>query len=180
MCTDMEKGFNNFKEVDPFTLEGNVFDMLDKEWMLITAGNKQQYNTMTASWGGFGFLWRRPISIIYVRPQRFTFEFTEQFDTYTLSFFGHNNYRKALGFCGSKSGRNYDKAKETGLIPIETPNGSVSFEQARLVIECRKLYADDIKPDKFVDKLVDAEIYPDKDHHRFYIGEITCCYVNSK
>lgn len=172
----MIKEFSGFQPVDPFKLNENVFDLLDKEWMLITAGDKDRYNTMTASWGSFGFLWRKPISIIFVRPQRHTYQFTEEFDTYTLSFFGHGNYRKELSFCGSKSGRDYDKAKETGLSPMITPTSSIAFEQARLIIECRKLYADDIKPDSFIDKLIDEEIYPTKDHHRFYIGEITGCY----
>ncbi|MDY0201043.1 MAG: flavin reductase [Tenuifilaceae bacterium] len=167
----------HFELIDPFTLKGNVFEMLDKEWMLITAGSKEKFNTMTASWGSFGFLWRKPVSIIYVRPQRYTFEFTEANSTYTLSFFGEGNQRKALAFCGAKSGRDFDKPKEAGLTPVIMPNGGIAFAEARLIVECRKLYADDIKPEMFSDMGLDTEIYPTKDYHRFYIGAIESCYV---
>ena len=170
------KDFKNFNKVDPFALKENVFDMLQDEWMLITAGDIDNFNTMTAAWGSFGILWRKPIAVIYIRPQRFTFEFTENFNTFSLSFFGHNNYREALSFCGIKSGRDYDKVKETGLTPITTPNQNVAFEEARLVIDCRKLYADFIKPELFFDVALEQSIYPSSDHHRFYIGEILGCY----
>lgn len=167
----------DFELIDPFTLKDNVFGMLDKEWMLITAGDKETFNTMTASWGSFGFLWRKPISIIYVRPQRYTYKFTEEYNTYTLSFFGVGNQRKALAFCGANSGRDFDKPKETGLTPVYTQGGGIAFEEARLIIECRKLYADDIKPEMFLDMGLDKEIYPTKDYHRFYIGAIEGCYA---
>lgn len=166
----------NFEKINPFELKENVFDMLQDEWMLITAGDSNSFNTMTAAWGGFGILWRKPIATIYVRPQRYTYQFTEKYDTFTLSFFGHGNYRKALSFCGSKSGRDYDKPAETGLSPVLTPSNSIAFQEARLIIECRKLYFDDIKPEQFVDLEIDGSIYPTKDYHRFYIAEIVNCY----
>jgi flavin reductase (DIM6/NTAB) family NADH-FMN oxidoreductase RutF len=143
-----------FEEIDAKSLSGNVFDMLDDDWMLITAGTSQHCNTMTASWGGFGILWHKPMAICFVRPQRYT-----------------------LHFCGQKSGRNVDKIKETGLITLETPNKAIAFEQARLIIECRKVYSDDIKPEKFLAPEIIGHIYPSKDFHRFFIGEITGCYV---
>lgn len=170
------KEFKNFISVDPFKLKENVFDMLQDEWMLITAGNKDSFNTMTAAWGSFGILWRKPIVVIYIRPQRYTFEFTEKHNTFSLSFFGHNNYRDALSICGTKSGRDIDKVIETGLTPITTPNNNIAFEEARLVFDCRKLYADFIKPELFFDVDLEQSIYPSSDHHRFYIGEILGCY----
>ncbi len=173
----MVDALKNFDSVDPFTLKENVFDMLQDEWMLITAGDDKEFNTMTAAWGSFGILWRKPISMIYIRPQRHTFKFTEQHDTYTLSFFGHNNFRKELSFCGSKSGRDYNKPKETGLTPVITPAGYIAFQEARLIVDCRKMYADFIKPENFTDLAIDQSVYPTKDYHRFYIGEITGCYV---
>lgn len=165
-----------FNKVNPFELKENVFDMLQDEWMLITAGDVNSFNTMTAAWGGFGILWRKPIAIIYVRPQRYTFEFTEKHDDFTLSFFGHGNHRKALSFCGSKSGRDYDKVKETGLTPAITSHNSIAFQEARLIFDCRKLYADDIKAEFFKDIELERSIYPTKDYHRFYIAEIVSCY----
>jgi flavin reductase (DIM6/NTAB) family NADH-FMN oxidoreductase RutF len=170
---------NDFNVKDPFSLNENVFDMLQNEWMLITAGDESSYNTMTAAWGGFGILWRKPVATIFVRPQRFTYEFTEKFDHFTLSFFGHENHREALSFCGSKSGRNFDKAKESGITPATTPSGSIAFQEARLVFECKKIYVDDIKPELMFDKSFDNSIYPAKDYHRFYIGEIVGCYERS-
>lgn len=166
----------NFTKVNPFELKENIFDMLQDEWMLITAGDKNSFNTMTAAWGGFGILWRKPIAIIYIRPQRYTFEFTERHDDFTLSFFGHGNQRKALSFCGSKSGRDYDKVKETGLTPAETFNNCIAFQEARLIFDCKKLYADDIRPELFKDFELEKSIYPAKDYHRFYIAEIMACY----
>ena len=110
---------NGFKTVEIKDLQFNPFTLIDKEWMLITAGNEQKCNTMTASWGGLGELWKHYVSFIFVRPQRYTLEFIEKEDHYSLCFFDES-YRKALSFCGSHSGRDYDKCKETGLTPDES------------------------------------------------------------
>jgi flavin reductase (DIM6/NTAB) family NADH-FMN oxidoreductase RutF len=174
------KKLANFSKIDVFSIKENIFDMLQDEWMLVTAGNRESYNTMTASWGGFGILWRKPIAIIFVRPQRYTFEFTEDNEFFTLSFFGHGNYRKALSFCGSKSGRDFDKAQETGLTPVLTSMGGVAFQEARLVFECKKIYADNIKPEFMLDSSIDSSIYPEQDYHRFYFGEIIGCYEHKR
>ncbi len=169
----MEK-IDNFNLISPFELTENLFNSLDNDWMLVTAGNEQKFNTMTASWGGFGILWNKPVAFIFIRPQRYTFEFTEQHSHLTLSFF-EERYRKALNFCGAKSGRDYDKAKETGLTPIRTDNG-IAFEESRLIIECEKLYADFLKAEHFIDKGVIQKNYPKSDFHRMYIGEIKNVY----
>ena len=123
--------------------------MLDKDWMLVTAGTMEDFNTMTASWGHMGILWHLPIAIAYIRPQRYTFGFANRYDYYTLSFFTEE-YRPALQFCGSKSGRDYDKVAETGLTPVQTDRGNVIFEEARLILECRKVYVDDLKKENFL------------------------------
>ena len=108
----------HYTELNPYKINENVFKLLDVQWMLITAGNEDKYNTMTASWGGLGVLWNKSIATIYIRPQRYTFEFVENNSIFNLSFFD-KKYKPALNFCGSKSGRDYDKAKETGLTPGE-------------------------------------------------------------
>lgn len=169
----MEK---NFKEVDVKSLIGNVFKMLDDEWMLITAGTKESFNTMTASWGSFGILWNLPIAIAFVRPQRYTFGFMNSNDQFTLSFF-NREFKNILNFCGQHSGKKVDKVKETGLIPFYTPCGSISFEQAKLIFECRKIYNEDLKSDKFVDKEILHVNYPNKDFHRLFIGEVIHCFA---
>ncbi len=169
---------SEFQKITPEELPGNFFKLIGSDWMLITAGNTASWNTMTASWGTLGVLWNKPVSICFIRPQRYTYQFTERNHFYTLSFFSED-YREVLNFCGTKSGRDFDKSAETGLNPMETPNGSISFREARIILECRKLYSDLIQPGNFILSDVISKNYPRKDFHRFYIGEITDARVRS-
>lgn len=164
----------NFTEIMPKQLNENPFKLVGTDWMLITAGNINSYNTMTASWGGFGVLWNKNIAFCVVRPSRYTYGFMEKADTFTLSFFD-DSHREALSFCGSHSGRDCDKAAATGLTAIESESGSVYFDQARLVVECKKLYFQDIIPEHFIDADLDGKNYASKDYHRMYVGEIVRC-----
>jgi len=159
-----------FVKISPQDIKDNPFEAVGENWMLVTAGSLGSYNTMTASWGGMGVLWNKNIAFCVVRPTRYTYEFIEKAETFTLSFFSEK-YRTALNFCGTHSGRNCDKAMETGLTAAETENGSVFFNEARLVLECRKIYFDDINPGNFIDPGIDRH-YPKKDYHRMYVGEI--------
>lgn len=167
------------KKTDVKELKDNFFETISKEWMLVTAGNKDKFNMMTASWGGTGWLWNMPVAMIFIRPERFTHEFIEDNDTLTLSFLGNSpEMRKAYNFCGSKSGRDFDKAAETGLVPTETENGNITFAQARLTLECRKLYKDTIKPECMIDKSL--EKWYGEGHggyHDVYVLEIINAYV---
>ena len=156
--------------IDPYNLNESAFRLLDKEWMLITAGETGKFNMMTASWGGFGILWHQPVAFIFVRPPRYTFRFLEEYDGFTLCFF-NEEYRDVLNFCGSKSGRNTDKMSNSGLSPVETESGNIYFKEARLVIECRKIYYQDLQPGSFLDPVIESN-YPKKDYHRMYIGRI--------
>jgi len=165
-----------FVKIPTDQLKENAFDLIGEEWMLITAGTTGNFNTMTASWGTIGILWNLPIAICFIRPQRYTFEFAESSDYYTLSFLETGN-RDILQFCGKHSGRDKDKIKETGLILRYTDLGNVYFEQCRLVIECKKLYADRINEDSFLIPELVRKNYPKKDFHKFYIGEIVSCLV---
>lgn len=160
-----------FKEISPYDIKDNVFKLIDKDWMLITAGTADKVNTMTASWGHMGIMWNLPVAICYIRPQRYTFNFANENDDYTLSFFEEKD-RDILKFCGSKSGRDFDKFKETGLIPLETSSGNIYFQQARMVMECKKIYQDDMKLENFVRPEIAKKNYPRNDFHRFYFGEI--------
>lgn len=167
------------KKTDVKELKDNFFETISKEWMLVTAGNKDKYNMMTASWGGTGWLWNMPVAMIFIRPERFTHELIEDNATLTLSFLGNSpEMRKAYNFCGSKSGRDFDKAAETGLVPTETENGNITFAQARLTLECRKLYKDAIKPECMIDKSL--EKWYGEGHggyHDVYVLEIINAYV---
>ncbi len=159
-----------FQEIEPELITENVFKLLHQDWMLITAGSLQQFNTMTASWGGLGVLWNKKVGFCVIRPQRFTRQFVEQAGTFSFSFFG-GQYRNALEFCGSKSGRTVNKAEACGLTPVELSPGTISFAEARLVLACRKIYYQDLEPAHFLDSSIEL-LYPQKDYHRMYIGEI--------
>lgn len=160
-----------FTRIDPREIDGNVFRRIGDQWMLITAGDRAQCNTMTASWGGLGVLWGHPVATTYIRPQRYTKEFVDREKHFSLSFYGEE-YRKALGLCGSKSGRDIDKVKETGFTVEYGFGDTPYFAEAELVLICEKLYADELKPEKFIDRATDERCYPEKDWHTFYIGKI--------
>lgn len=160
-----------FREVSSTEITDNVFSLVGRDWMLITAGNLQKYNTMTASWGGLGILWGKKICFCVVRPHRYTYEFMEREENFTLTFFDEQ-YRSALNFCGANSGRNVDKAAATGITPVEDTPGRVYFGEGRLVIECKKIYYQDLEPENFLDASIHKN-YPNKDYHRMYVGEVT-------
>ena len=165
----METGFS---PLSPEGVQDNVFKLIGKDWMLITAGTSDSFNTMTASWGGMGVLWDKKACFAFVRPTRFTFEFLEKSETYTLSFLDEQ-YKDILMYCGTKSGRDVNKVAETSLTPV-FEKGAVFFAEARLIMECRKVYFHDIAPANFLDSTID-EYYPRKDYHRMYIGQIIRC-----
>lgn len=161
-----------FREIEAASLRDNPFTLIGTAWMLITAGTPARFNTMTASWGGLGVLWERNVCTVYIRPTRYTHEFVEQAETFTVSFFGEQ-YRKALLFCGTHSGRDTNKMKETGLTP-RSRDGYIWFDEARLVLLCRKIYSQDIRPERFIDPGLE-KLYPQKDYHRMYVGDIAVC-----
>ncbi len=163
------------KEINIKELRENAVSLFDDRWALLTAGSRAGYNTMTVSWGAMGELWNKDVCFCFVRPQRYTYEFMEKEEYFTLSFFPEE-YKKALAYCGRNSGRDVDKAKQTGLTAIDAGK-SVAFEEADIVLICRKVAFQDIKPDGFTDAGIDTACYPDKDYHRMYIGEIVSCLV---
>lgn len=158
----------------------NTFELIGKEWMLITAGTAEKFNMMTASWGGIGWLWNKPVAFIFVRPERFTHPFVEQNGHLTLSFYGNApEMRRILNLCGTVSGRDHDKLKETGLTPVETEHGAVSFAEARLTIEGRKLFRAQMAKESFVDNECLTRWYNDKPGgglHTVYVLEIENVY----
>lgn len=160
----------SYKKISATELSDNAFHMIGDDWMLVGASNGEKFNAMTASWGGVGILWGRPVAFVFIRPQRYTFEFTEAGDKMTLSFFG-GGQRDALRLFGSKSGRDCDKAAEAGLTPVMTGDGYTSFEEASTVIECRKIYADTIRPECMIDSEIMSN-YKNGDYHKMYVCEI--------
>lgn len=162
-----------FKEIDLFSIKTNSFQLIGNEWMLLTAGNIDSFNTMTANWGGLGVLWHKNVCFCFVRPTRFTYQFFEKSGAFTVSFF-EERYRNVLEYCGSHSGRDVNKIAETGLTPVKGSLDTVFFQEARLIFVCKKIYFQDIIPGNFIDQEIHKN-YPLKDYHRMYIGEIVRC-----
>lgn len=160
---------NIFKEMNPELIRDNPFKLIGNDWMLITAGSKKSYNTMTGAWGGLGIMWEKKVAWCVIRPNRYTYKFVEESPFYTLSFLDEQ-YRDILTYCGTKSGRDVNKVAETGLTPVFGEN-SIYFAEARLVFECKKIYFQDILPKNFLSPKIE-EYYPQKDYHRMYLGEI--------
>lgn len=157
------------KEINVREIKKNAVTMISDDWMLITAGDKSGFNTMTASWGGIGELWGKDVVFIFIRPQRYTLEFVEKNDIFSLSFFD-GEYKKELTFCGRNSGRDVDKVKETNFTPVFS-DGTTYFEEASNVLICKKLAVTEITPDSFIDKDVDKN-YANKDYHKVFVAEI--------
>ena len=145
--------------------------------MLVTAGNQFEYNTMTASWGGLGWLWNNPVAFIFIRPERYTHDFLEMNERLTLSFYTEE-FRNALQICGTKSGRDINKTAVAGLVPKVLESGSVTFEQARLTLDCRKLFKSSMHDSDFVEKGILNTWYGQKGGlHDIYIVKIENVYV---
>ena len=169
------------KEIPVSQLQLNPMTLIAHDWMLVTAGDAQNgYNTMTASWGHLGSIWGhsggRPTSVIFVRPQRYTKKFVDREDLYSLCFFPAE-YKKALGYLGTHSGRDGDKVAAAGLTPV-FGDGYTYFAEANLVLVCRKLYQAPVLEEGFLDKEVMEEYYPQRDFHDLYVGEIVQVLIN--
>ncbi len=160
---------SQFRQITSAEIGGDVFTRIGKQWMLVGAGDEKSHNMMTASWGGLGVLWNKSVSTVYIRPSRYTMEFIERESHYALCFFSEN-YREALTFCGRHSGRDGDKCAATGLTPC-FDEAAPYFEEAELVLICRKLYSQDMDPTRFLDERIEDN-YHGADYHRVYIGEI--------
>lgn len=170
------KWVDRYDKIEAKEIPDNIIQLISEDWMLVTAGNKTFYNTMTASWGGIGYIWEKPVSFMFIRDIRYTYEFLEKEDGFTLSFFTEEN-RGALRIAGTKSGRDTDKIKEIGLTPIETPSGLMSFGEARLIIECKKIFVAPLDSESFVEnyktKLLEDFYTAEVATHTLFISEIT-------
>ncbi len=159
-----------FKKIGPSELKENAFQMIGKEWLLVSCGNQKQYNTMTASWGGIGVVWNKNVVTVYVRPQRYTFEFMEKYDHFSISVLP-SAFKNELMYLGQVSGRDEDKISKCHLNP-RFDDEIIGFEEARLNIKCKTLYHSFIQEEGFIDQVLKGKIYPQKDFHMMYIGEI--------
>lgn len=164
------------KEIDIKSVDINPFKKIGDEWALLMAGDKDSYNSMTISWGYMGVMFNKPVFLTVVRPQRYTKEFLDKNEYFTISFFD-KEYKKTLGYLGSNSGRDTDKMNVEGMDAKFLDNG-VFYKQASLVLVCKKLFSMDQSKAEFYDKSIKPEIYPTGDFHTFYTGEIVKVYEN--
>ena len=164
----------SFTEIKAEELKDNPFDLIGKQWMLITAGNEEKCNTMTASWGGVGVIWGKPSATCYIRHSRYTKEFVDDSEYFTLTFLQDGN-REALNLMGTKSGRDMDKMHDSGLTPVFV-EGQPTFAEAALVLVCRKRCRSEIAPEDILQQEILDKNYADRDFHAMYIGEIVAAY----
>lgn len=166
-----------FRSVKPEEWQDNPIALIGEDWALLTAVKPDgSSNPMTVSWGGVGVLWHKPVCTVYIRPQRYTHEFSEAGNLISLCFFPPEK-KDVLAYCGRTSGRDADKVKECGLTPV-SENGHVYYEEARVALLCRKIYVDKIKPEGFLEAEPREHYYPEKDYHTVYVCEIEKVLVN--
>ncbi|RHM54637.1 flavin reductase family protein [Mitsuokella sp. AF33-22] len=163
------------KEVSPYEFKESAFQVIGKDWLLVTGEYEDKANAMTASWGGLGIMWGKPVAYIFIRPSRYTKEFVDKAEGLSLSVFPET-YRKMMSYFGTVSGRDEDKIQKAGLTVLHD-DGRTYYQEARVTMLCRKLYAQELKKECFIDKSCDEKWY-DNDYHTMYVVEIEKLLVN--
>ena len=146
-----------------------IFSQFDKKWALLTAGSIEKHNTMTISWGGLGTIWNKPVATVYVRKSRYTHEFMDDNEYFTVSFYPET-FKNRLSILGSVSGRDEDKIKRACITPVKAGK-SVSFKEAEVTLVCKKLFKQELSPENIPEDIVKS-MYLDNDFHDMYIGEV--------
>lgn len=170
LSTDMP----GFRKVAADKIPGNYIKLLS-DWTLITSGTSDQVNVMTASWGGLGTFWEKPVAFCFLNPTRYSVQMMDKGEYYTISFYTEA-YKEALKYCGSVSGRTTDKVKGSGLTPIKTPSGATAFSEAWMILECKKIVSQQLSSESIVDKNLPTDWTKDG-FHKMYIGEILNVWI---
>lgn len=165
---------DGYKNISADKIPGNIIKLLN-DWILITSGTDDKINVMTASWGGLGVLWEKPVSFCFINPTRYSINTMDEGDTYTISFYTEA-YKDAMLYCGTKSGRDTDKIKGSGLTPIKTPSGATVFSEAWMILECKKIIAQPIQSESVIVKPSNND-WSKNGYHKMYIGEILNVWV---
>jgi flavin reductase (DIM6/NTAB) family NADH-FMN oxidoreductase RutF len=168
-------------EINPYDLRINPHHLFDRQTLLLAAGDfaTGDFNEMTIGWGSIGTMWNKPFVEVVVRPTRFTYGYMEDYEDFTVSAFPQE-YKRALTYLGTRSGRDGNKLYETDLTAIASQKVmSPSFEEAELIFECRTIYSSDFDPNRFIDPEIELK-YPEKDYHRVYYGEIVAVFGTDK
>ncbi len=166
--------------IKPSEIKDNPIEMFHKDWAVIAAGDSNDFNEMTVSWGALGASWgnQNPIAIIFVSPNRYTHRYLESHNTFSINVFSQE-FKKIEAYIGSHSGRDGDKIAATGLQVAFTEKGTPIFPQSRLVLECKKIYSHDLDRSKFSDTLIETYNHPvfnGVEPHTIYYGEIIGCW----
>lgn len=167
----------SFKQINLKEHSFKPFSLLADDWALLAAGSLEKHNAMTISWGGFGILWHKPVATVFVRPQRFTKNFIDENSAFTLNFF-EEEFRSALQFCGTNSGRDVNKDLKTNLVAKEF-DGALGYEQARAVLVCRKLFVNKMEKSNFIDTSLIDSFYSAADYHYIYVAEIESAFLKA-
>ena len=146
-----------------------IFGLFKKRWGLVTVGDEKKFNTMTVSWGGLGTIWGRPVATVYVRTSRYTHEFMDNYEYFTVSFYSEDK-KKILGVLGSKSGKDIDKMHDSGLTPVKAGE-SMTFKEAQTTIVCKKLFKQRVELSNIPQDIVE-QYYSTDAPHDMYIGEV--------
>ena len=162
------------KEINIYDLKFDFNDYI--QGFLVTSGSFEKHNMLTAGWGNLGAFWNRPTMTVYIRKSRYTYQFIDNNDYFTCSFFDQKQAADIIKLCGSKSGRDINKTEACDLHPINLAGG-IGFSEAKLIVVCRKLHHFDVNANDFDDSNMGNKTYPHHDFHRGYIGEIIKAYV---
>lgn len=169
----------NFQKIDVTKADINPFQRIGQDWMLITAQKEGKVNTMTASWGTMGVFWGENVVTVGIRPQRFTKQFVDAGEYFTLTFFDGAR-KKEMGYLGSVSGRDEDKISKVDFHVTMTPEGEPTFEEGTMVLVCKKLMETPLSPADFKDSAIDEKWYPEKDYHQMYTAQVAAAYRMEK
>lgn len=161
---------SNFKEIKLNKYNIDPFELKDK-WMLVTAKKDNDINTMTASWGGFGIMWNKEVAFVVIRPQRFTKEFVDASESFSLCFFDEA-YKKQLAYLGKVSGRDENKIEKSALTAVIDDTQIPYFQEADVILFVKKLYAQPMGEEFFIEKSIIEKWFVEKDFHTLYIAEI--------
>lgn len=171
-----------YKSVEPKALDVNIFTLLNEDWNVVTAGTESDYNSMIASWGGYGYLFEKPTAWLFLNASRYTLEKIKEKGTYTLSYLD-SRYKEQKMLLGAKSGRDTDKMKESTLTPVQTPSGNITYKEAYMVVELQLEGLSELKPSDFKTEanqkfIIDGkEKGNGKEYHRLVSGTITHIWV---
>lgn len=163
------------QKITPYEITKNPFSLIGKQWAMITTRRGGKTNTMTASWGGVGILWNKPVAYIFLRPQRFSRELLDDSQRFSVCFLPEE-LRQAMTYCGKESGRDGDKLAACGLTAVDL-EGAPALGESEMTLVCKKLYRQQLDPACFIEKGLDGANYPGKDYHIMYVAEIESVYA---